>query len=120
MTHAAPILSPRLQAAETLARATAAPYDDQEGALQQSVVDRLRERLSRSGKVCTTCDTAKALSAFGPSLSAHDGLDTRCRAFEAQRRRMRRASSLVPSEADSPPSAAVPDRPGALHSVTVA
>jgi hypothetical protein len=88
-----PPASTRQQAAERLARAIAAPYDDEEGALQQSVVDRLRERLSRSGKVCRRCDVAKPLSAFGPSLREHDGLDSRCRSCESARRRLGRAVS---------------------------
>jgi hypothetical protein len=99
MTHAEHTPGPRLQAAEALARATAAPYDDDEGALQQSVVDRLRERLSRSGKVCAKCGEAKPLSAYGPHLQKHDALDPRCRDCESGRRRGARSEGVSHSVA---------------------
>jgi hypothetical protein len=77
---------------ETLVASVAAKYDNEEGDLQRAAVRRLAYRLARSGKTCAACDALKPLSAFGADARKPDGLDSRCKACEAARRRQARAA----------------------------
>lgn len=64
---------------EERVRAAAARYDDT-GTLAERALAALARRVRTSGKVCTRCGLTKPLTAFGPDLRKHDGLDPRCRA----------------------------------------
>ena len=74
--------------------AVCARYDgpDNEAArLAEDALRRLAWRKRRGGKGCPTCAETKPVSAFGPDVRKPDGLDPRCRACEAARRRASRS-----------------------------
>jgi hypothetical protein len=79
---------------EALVTGVAAKYDNEEGDLQRAALRRLEYRRSRSGKTCSVCELTKPLSAFGVDARKPDGLDPRCRACEAIRRRETRRKVL--------------------------
>lgn len=81
-----------MKPAEDLVASVAAEYDNEEGDLQRAALQRLAYRRARSGKLCSSCHLVKPLSAFGAAHRKPDGLDPRCRACEALRRRMARTS----------------------------
>ncbi|MCS5718602.1 hypothetical protein N1027_10700 [Herbiconiux sp. CPCC 205763] len=66
---------------------------DPDGELAASVLRQLAWRLRHSGKDCANCGRALAMTEFGRDVRKRDGLEDRCKACEAARRRRIRALS---------------------------
>ncbi|WGH21419.1 HNH endonuclease [Arthrobacter phage Emotion] len=75
---------------EDLIRHVAAKYDDGNGEgerLADAALRRLEWRKERGGRVCPKCGETKPVSEFGVDARKPDGLDPRCKACEASRKR---------------------------------
>jgi hypothetical protein len=78
--------------AEARVAAKAAGYDP---ALVATTLAALARRQATSGKTCRTCHEFKRLSAYAADVRNPDGLDTRCRECDAERKRKAREPDPV-------------------------